>query len=133
MSHTAIPTQFSIKYWHDKTINTAGLWRLLPLAGLTVAAAYTASYYVVAALISIIKWIVERQRQDAAAAQAIRAVSPKPTTVQRQASNFSWISEAISEALDEGAEETDKSESVCTCSRRADKMGAICRKHGQYV
>jgi hypothetical protein len=116
MDNTAISTQLSVKYWHDKTINTQGWWRVLPLLGLAAAAVGTVGYYLVVTLIHVIKSIVEHQRQ-AAAAEAIRAaVNPKPSRVRPAQSKpeFSWV-----DALLDGSEkslDTDRSSTYSPCT-----------------
>ncbi len=127
MSHAAIPTQFSIKYWHDKTLNTQGWWRLAPLVGLALAAMATAFIWAIKGLMAAYNNYREAQKADAALDSFRAAVDP---TYQQSNREKSWGKNALSDGWEESS---DDDSSECTCFSRADKLGVICKKHGKFV
>lgn len=128
MSHTAIPTQFSIKYWHDKTLRTQGWWRLMPLVGLALAAMATALIWAGKASIEAFNNYREAQKADAALDSFRAAVDP---TYKEQEVEYSWIKEAINADLSENGDDDESDQ--CTCfSGMSNKVGARCEYHGRY-
>lgn len=123
-----IPTPISMKYWHDKTINTGGWWRLLPLVGLAFAALAAAVFWVVKTLVAAYQDYRETQKGEAAL-DSIR-VAVDPTYKQLKADN-GWVKDAIREGLAVGAEQDESK--CCTCFEGMDdRPGAQCELHGRY-
>ncbi len=128
MSHAAIPTQFSIKYWHDKTLHSQGWWRLLPLAGLVLAAMAMALIWAGKALIEAFNNYREAQKADAALDSFRAAVDP---SYKKEEVDYSWVKDAIKAGLAD-TPESDESHQ-CTCfAGMSDRPGAQCEVHGRY-
>lgn len=128
MSHTAIPTPISIKYWHDKTLNTQGWWRLAPLAGLALAAMATALIWVIKGVLAAYNNYRESQKADAALDSLRAAVDP---SYKKEEVDYSWVKDAIKAGLSETGDDDESGQ--CTCfSGMSNKVGARCEYHGRY-
>lgn len=87
------PRLLSVKYWHDKTVNTHGWWRMLPLVGLATAAVATVVFWLGNSLLTLINDYKERQQEEAALDTLRAAVDP---TYEQAKSDFSWIGKLAS-------------------------------------
>ena len=125
MEHT-IPAQFSVKYWHDKTVNTQGWWRILPLVGLMAAVVATVVYYLVKVLGSRLQDIKQQQQEDAAERAFRAAVDPTWTEVKP---DFSGLWDDIVDGFLEGAGKNGDEEPHCTCISNGNG-GHYCAQHG---
>ena len=93
MSRTAIPTQFSIKYWHDKTLHTHGLKRLLPLVGLLAVAVAMLVKLAYTFLSQCLRPLLQRLLNEAELARNQANATPP---LKASELNFSWLSTCLS-------------------------------------
>ena len=127
------PRLLSVKYWHDKTVNTHGWWRMLPLVGLATAAVATGVFWLSNSLLTMINEYKDRQQEEAALDTLRAAVD---SSYEQPKPDFTWLKATIKagvRGLGESVDSEGDKSKRCTCvSGLSNRQDGQCEYHGIY-